>query len=52
MQKRASPNKHQAEIIRRGGLDPDQYTVVRELKNILIVRYRITGTVLTVKKCL
>lgn len=35
--KKASPNKQQAEFIRRAGLDPIYFTVMRELNNSMII---------------
>lgn len=37
MQKKASPNKQQAEFIRRAGLDPIYFTVVKELNHSMII---------------
>ena len=42
-QKNATPSKTQAEIIKRHGLKPHLYTVVKELPNSIIVKHRITG---------
>lgn len=42
-QKKATPSKAQAEIIKRHGFQPHLYTVVKELPNSLIVNHRITG---------
>lgn len=42
-QKNATPSKAQAEIIKRHGLQPHLYTVVKELPNSMIVKHRITG---------
>ena len=41
-QKNATPSKAQAEIIRRAGLDPQDYVVVRTLEHSIIVRNRAT----------
>ena len=43
MQKRADPNKEQAECIRRAGLVPHEFTVIRELDRSLFIRHRVTG---------
>ena len=42
-QKNATPSKAHAEIIKRHGLQPHLYTVLKELPNSLIVKHRITG---------
>lgn len=42
-QKNATPRKDQAEIIKRHGLQPYLYTVVKELQYSLIVMHRVTG---------
>ena len=42
-QKNATPSKAQAETIKRHGLQPHLYTVVKELPYSLIVKHRITG---------
>ena len=42
-QKNATPRKEQAEIIKRHGLQPHLYTVVKDLPNSLIAKHRITG---------
>lgn len=49
-QKNASPNKAQAEIIRRNGLNKLAWVVIRELNHTLIVRHRITGEVKVLDK--
>ena len=41
--KNATPSMAQAEIIKRHGLQPHLYTVVKELPYSLIVKHRITG---------
>lgn len=45
MQKNASPNKRQAELIRQAGCDPRYYTVIRDLINTMMIRDRRDGTV-------
>lgn len=50
MQKNATPNKEQAEIIRRAGLNPVYYTVVRNLNNSMIIRDRRDGSVQIIEK--
>lgn len=42
-QKNATPNKAQAEALKRAGLAPIAWVVVRELPHSLIVRNRVTG---------
>ena len=50
MQKRADPTKEQAECIRRAGLVPHEFTVVRELVYSLFVRHRVTGEIKMISK--
>lgn len=49
-QKNATPNKSQAEIIQRNGLNKLTWVVIRELNNSMIVRHRITGEVKVIDK--
>lgn len=42
-QKNATPNKAQAEALKRAGLAPIAWVVVRDLPHSLIVRNRVTG---------
>lgn len=42
-QKNASPTKAQAEALKRAGLVPIAWVVVRELPHSLIVKHRVTG---------
>lgn len=49
-QKNATPNKAQAEALKRAGLAPIAWVVVRELHKSMIVRHRITGEVKLVEK--
>lgn len=49
-QKNASPNKVQAEIITRNGLNKLTWVVLKELDHVLIVKHRITGEVKTIPK--
>lgn len=42
-QKNASPSREQAEILRRNGLNPVLYVVVRDLTYSLIIKHRETG---------
>ena len=50
MQKRSDPTKEQAEYIRRAGLVPYEFTVVRELAYSLFIRHRVTGEVKMISK--
>lgn len=43
MQKNATPTKAQAEALKRAGLAPIAWAVVRELPHSLIVKHRVTG---------
>ena len=49
-QKNATPNKSQAEIIQRNGLNKLTWVVIRELNNTLICKHRITGEVKVIDK--
>ena len=49
-QKNATPNREQAAILRRNGLDPHYWTIVKELHLTLIVRNRVTYEVKLVNK--
>ena len=49
-QKNAAPGKSQAEIIKRHGLQPHLYTVVKDLPNSIIVKHRITGEFTVLEK--
>lgn len=42
-QKNATPSKAQAEIMKRNGLNPLTWTVIKELNYSMIVRNRVTG---------
>jgi len=42
-QKNATPSKAQAEVMKRRGVNPLTWTVVKDLNNSMIVRHRITG---------
>lgn len=42
-QKNATPSKRQQEIIKRNGLQPHLYTVLKELEYSMIICHRITG---------
>ena len=50
MQKRADPNKEQAEYIRRAEFAPHEFTVIRELAYSLFIRHRVTGEVKLISK--
>ena len=52
MQKRADPTKEQAEFIRRAGLVPHEFTVIKELGHSLFIRHRVTGEVKMISKSL
>lgn len=43
MQKRTAPTKEQAEYIRRAGLVPHEFTVIKELGRTMFIRHRVTG---------
>ena len=49
-QKNETPSKNQAEIIKRHGVQPHLYTVVKELPNSIIVKHRITGEFTVLEK--
>ena len=49
-QKNATPSKAQTEIIKRHGLQPHLYTVVKELPNSMIVKHRINGEFAVLEK--
>lgn len=49
-QKNATPSKAQAEVLKRNGLQPLTWTVVKELTNSMIVRNRITGEFKVINK--
>lgn len=52
MQKRTDPTKEQAEYIRRAGLVPHEFTVIKELGYSLLIRHRVTGEVKMIPKSL
>lgn len=43
MQKNAAPSAEQREVMKRQGLSPQVWTVVKEFAYSMIVRNRITG---------
>lgn len=49
-QKNAIPSKAQAEILKRNGIQPHLYTVVKELPNSIIVKHRVTGDFVVLEK--
>lgn len=49
-QKNATPSKAQMEVIKRNGLSPLLWTVVKELTHSMIVRHRVTGEVKVIEK--
>lgn len=42
-QKNATPSKEQAEVMKRNGLNPLMWVVVRDLAHTMIVKHRTTG---------
>ena len=42
-QKNASPTKEQARMIKKNGLAPELWVVIRDLEHSLIIKGRITG---------
>lgn len=49
-QKNAAPTKLQAELLKRHGLDPRYYTVMRELNYTMFIKDRRDGTVKIIDK--
>ena len=49
-QKNASPTKAQTEALKRHGLTPIAWVVVRDLPHSLIVRNRVTGEFKVIEK--
>lgn len=49
-QKNVTPTKAQAEALKRAGLDPIAWAVVRELPHSLIVKHRVTGEFRIIEK--
>ena len=49
-QKNASPTKAQAEILKRNGLNPMFWVVVRDLNHSMIVKHRFTGEIKVIDK--
>ena len=50
VQKNASPTKEQAEAMKKIGMNPMFWVVIRDLHKIMIFRHRITGEVKLVEK--
>ena len=50
MQKRTTPTDSQAAYIRRAGLAPHEFTVIKELNYTLFIRHRVTGEVKMISK--
>ena len=50
MQKNATPNAAQAEVLKRHGLTPGLWTVVRELRYTLIIRSKVNGDFWKIEK--
>lgn len=40
-----APNAHQRAIIKRRGLNPADYLVVKDLNYTLIIKHRVTGRI-------
>lgn len=49
-QKNARPTKEQAEAMKKIGMNPMFWVVIRDLPKSMIVRHRITGEVKLVEK--
>lgn len=49
-QKNASPNNRQKQLIRSRGLNPNNYTVVKELNYTLFLKYKRFGTFKIINK--
>lgn len=49
-QKNASPTKEQAKAMKKIGMNPMFWVVIRDLHKSMIVRHRITGEVKLVEK--
>ena len=49
-QKNATPSKAQAEILKRHGLQPLTWTVIKDLAHSMIVKHRITGEFKVIEK--
>lgn len=49
-QKNATPTKEQQDIMRRNRLKPWEWTVIKELRTILIIRNRVTSRVRMIDK--
>ena len=49
-QKNATPSKVQAATIKRNGLNPLTWTVIKELNHSMIVRHRISGEIKVIDK--
>lgn len=50
MQKNATPDKAQAELMRHNGLDPREWVVARNLYYSLIIKNRISGAFKVINK--
>lgn len=50
MQNRSTPSKEQAAHIRAAGLDPNDYTVTKELAYTMFIRHRASGAVKMISK--
>ena len=49
-QKNATPTKEQQEVLRKNGLRPYEWTIVKDLRNNMIVRNRYTNDVKMIEK--
>ncbi|MBR4289087.1 MAG: hypothetical protein IKT52_00405 [Oscillospiraceae bacterium] len=49
-QKNATPTKAQQEVMKKNGLQPHLFAVVKELDLSMIVKYRITGEFKVINK--
>lgn len=50
-QKNATPNKQQAAIIKRHGLEPLRWVVIRDLSCSLIIKHRDNDEFKVIEKC-
>lgn len=49
-QKNATPSREQQDTMRRSGLKPWEWTVVKELRTLLIIRNRVTMEIRMIDK--
>ena len=50
MQKNASPTREQARALEKAGLSRVTWSIMKEMKQSLIIRHRITGEVRVISK--